>query len=308
MEIYYFYADFENYTATISNNKPTCIIYKEFPIKWKNNGTIILASNITINFKKMTKSNKQIVSLLKSSLQKQIRRQLISSHNTCNYLLVHDSFELFRRLVVISFEDVIPNIHTSLICWLMAASSKGLIINDEIKNFTYNYIQILLECTNTVSDNLIFDNKPELSINIINKCNHIQKDIIKAIYFRTAYGGLKGDVIMINNVLTNYLENNIELKNYKKIIEKITIPKILYIHICGIDHHIYPAIVDHLYSKFNRVYPKELLQIVIWECNSKKNTRKNQDIKSEYKEIFNIIKPELRKLQYQYLNNIIYLI
>lgn len=310
MDTLYFFADFNNYIATISNKKPKHFIFTQFPIKWKNNGTIILASNINFNFLKSKKSNKQITSLLKSSLQKQIRRRLNSSFNTCKELLYTDSFELFRRLIVISFEDVIPNVHTSLLCWLMAASSKNLVINSLIETFIYNYIKILLE----TKDYLIFKDNTNTNINImtlgcINKFNHDQKNIIKSIYFRTAYGGLKGDLIMINNVLYHYLNDNIQLKEYNPNIfkNKIHISGPLKIHICAIDHHIYPAIIDFLYSKFNYKYKysKELLQTIIWECNSKKNTRKDQYVNSEYIDIFKNIKSELRILQYKYLNNII---
>jgi len=316
MNTFYFFADFDNYTATISNKKLGSFIYKDVPIKWKNNGIIILSSNINFKFiKNIKKSNKQIVGLLKSNLQKQIRRKLASSFTTTRELLNINPFELFRRLIIISFEDVIPNIHTSLLCWLMAAMSKNLVLNDKIINFTYNYLKILLENNKYITDNLntlvtldTLDTHNLLTIDIIDKFNHTQKNIIKAIYFRTAYGGLKGDLIMINNVLCNYLNNNIKLEKYKKTIlnNKLYIYGPLKIHICAIDHHIYPAIIDFLYSKFNKIYSKQLLETIIWECNSKKNVRKNQDIKLEHIKIFKIIKNELRLLQYKYLNNIIY--
>lgn len=307
MNTFYFFADFDTYTATISNKKLGSFIYKDFPIKWKDNGLIILSSNINFNFvKNSKKSNKQIIGLLKSNLQKQIRRKLSSSFATTRELLNSNPFELFRRLIIISFEDVIPNIHTSLLCWLMAATSKNLVLDDKIMNFTYNYIKILLENNNYIP--VILDTHKLLTIDIIDIFNHTQKNIIKAIYFRTAYGGLKGDIIMINNVLSNYLNNNIKLKKYKKSVfnTKLYINSPLKIHICAIDHHIYPAIIDFLYSKFNKIYSKDLLETVVWECNSKKNVRKNQDIKSEHYQIFKIIKNELRLLQYKYLNITMY--
>ena len=109
--------------------------------------TLIYKTNNVLMFNKNKKESPpaQLYPLLKSNLQKQIRRGEKEAITTASLMLDLDEFELLRRLSIIAAEDVTLSQETSRIVWYMAAVSKRLILCEKDKKFILNYVKSLVE-------------------------------------------------------------------------------------------------------------------------------------------------------------------
>jgi len=218
-------------------------------VKWRKQPiTVKIISNL-----KMAKTTIKdvypldIYALLKSNLQKQIRRCKIGAITTTVKLWELNKFELLRRLSVIVPEDVIISKETSLIVWLMIACSKGIVLTNDHLCWILGYVKCLVEYNGLTDDILhlqirsneasskgLLDNLEPLTV--INS-DHTDKDYLTGILFRCAYGGLLCDPPMISRCIDWYLQNNIELMefNVERWIEPL--PKLLF-NPASIDFHI----------------------------------------------------------------------
>ena len=152
---YFFYNHEKNKTEFLVDEPND--YYHIGSVKWKRYKTKInigcskntykiskIDNNIYNKYKKNinNKFNKKQIPLLKSNLQKCIRRSKEDkSLNTGLTLLCLDENELLRRLPIIILEDTILIKNYTFLIWLMCAVSKGFKLNDIFVNRILNIIR-----------------------------------------------------------------------------------------------------------------------------------------------------------------------
>lgn len=236
------------------------------------------------------KQNEKLYSLLKSNLQKQVRRGDPNARVTANMMMDLNEFELYRRLVIIAAEDVELSKETSVISWLMMATSKGFITTPFHKEFVLNYVSSLI--SHKVCRRLSFEKQDkDLSLQEILNSSHEEKKYIAGTYLRNFYGGLDGDGPMLVSICTSYIITNSPLPNFSlslmnnQIQMKIQNLKLVF-NDAAVDFHIYPELITLIYkdlqSKSNteNIEEKEMKDLIkrcIWECSSRINYRCKED-------------------------------
>jgi hypothetical protein len=163
------------------------------------------------NYYKFKKSH---IPILKSNLQKCIRRQLtkLSIKTAVSLCLIVDENnhqigleELLRRICIIILEDVYLMEYFNTLFWFQIICTKKFFINDEV-------IKYIISSIAYISDFLYFDNVYQyyklknkiIKINDLYFSNNISnshKNFLFSLMFRTSYGGLKGDITMINKFI-----------------------------------------------------------------------------------------------------------
>jgi len=290
MNTIYFYCDWDSKHASLGNiiNVPSYNFLKGL-VKWRNEtNSVELAYYSGTDF--LLKTDKKpiktplVISLLKSNLQKQVRRQLPDAVATFAELYALNPFEALRRLVVIVFEDTMIHSQLSVIVWLMAASSKGYVLksNEWLLDYVNTLLTLPKKCeqlNGTLTANELLDS------------SHPNKETLCAIYFRTGYGGLKFDLELITNTINWYIQNNHELQMID--IKPFTGALNFTIHYSALDYHVFPKILTELQEQFPQ-YTTEMLKEIIWKNCSGVNTRIDSskpfdphwfEIKIEYKKL-----------------------
>ena len=314
-----FYFDNNLYNITLNNIVPSNSI-KLGKIKWnysKNNLFIYINNTKTIPYLFNTNYTTKNVSLLKSQLQKSIRRQLTDLSLNIAYQFINLDFnEFLRRILIITLEDTLLNKYFPIITWMMVAYSKNEwipSINDI--NWLLNYIKYL--CSINFRENY---NKLHKTHIIPNYNVDLFNNLIFCLELRKAYGGLTSDIKMINwfiNELHNRFTNHqyIESINNDIIIENILdnfinnnilLNKPTEMLIEGVDFHNYPQILNEI-KKIYYTYDLEDIKISIWEYSSKYNKRcylhnnKSDEPNDKYYNIWKNIKNTKIKYSKKYL-------
>jgi hypothetical protein len=152
---------------------------------------------------------------LSSHLQKSIRRMNdYLSVKTAKHFLDLDIQSFLRRLPIIMLEDVCLHESLSVIVWLMIAITKGFQIKEVIVKWLLGVVYYLsLEKTKQ-------EYQKDDHIHEINDQNISDKTLLYSLLFRKAYGGMAGDIRMINNYINRVIKSEIIIKNDK-------IPRIL---------------------------------------------------------------------------------
>jgi len=289
METIYFYCDWDSKQALISNTiTDPKYIFLQGVVNWRNETTLVeLAyyskTDLLVKTDKKAIKNSSMISLLKSNLQKQVRRQLSDAVGTFAELYDWSPFEALRRLVVIVFEDTMIHSQLSVIVWLMVASSKGYVLKSN--EWVLDYVNTLLtlpkkcECM-----------KGDINADKLLNSTHLNKEILCGIYFRTGYGGMKSDLELITSTINWYFQNNHELQLIE--IKPFTDTLNFTIHYSALDFHVFPNILSELQEQFPQ-YTIEMLKEIIWTNCSGVNTRIHNkpvdprwfEIKTEYKKL-----------------------
>jgi hypothetical protein len=193
-------------------------------IKWKQNNFfrnvfICCCKETKKKIKEIKKLNidnkfykKKHISLLKSNLQKAIRRKLKDNaiKTAVSLILIEDEnekiiqiglFELLRRLCIIIIEDVILMYEFNIIFWFHVLLSKGYILNKY-------FIDIILL---TIAKITTFEYQDKKYLNFLihkdikiiemindSKLTSKQRDLLTSLQFRKSYGGMNGDMFMID--------------------------------------------------------------------------------------------------------------
>jgi len=239
--------------------------YEVGRVNWKpHNLQIVLVSKIPFKTNKTYQKTSSLYNILKSNLQKQVRRKDISAVATCEAMLELNTFDCLRRLVIISAEDVEISKQTSVIVWLMSSVSKNYSLTKRDLNFVLGYVNNLVN-HNTCSLFKV-DNEKLISIDDILNSNNPDKEYIAGIFFRTAYGGMKGDMEMLNKTCSYVINNTLfEFKN------SLLIKTELRIHEAAIDFHVWPDLCDVISKDTN--LSCDIVKELIWNCSSKINKR-----------------------------------
>ena len=192
-----FIYDPDNYKATFESVTKESDIFlttkvgvKLYYRKPKNNKILILPKIHSVNS----------ISLLKSNLQKAIRRcETDIAIKTSIVMIEKDAIEFLRRLAIIYIEDVCLFDSYSIVVWLMMIEKEHTIDMNDI-NILLHIVKNLCECrefyyyvNSEVYDRKLFDLSHK-SLQILEN-----SDQLLSLFYRSQYGGMKCDIIMLQN-------------------------------------------------------------------------------------------------------------
>jgi len=228
------------------------------------------------------------IPLLKSNLQKAVRRgdidvAIISAYN----LIIKNFWEFIRRLVIISIEDTSFLENTDFLVWCMLAYP-----NFDINNDIIQYLLTTVYAMTKSRKSLLIKKIDELpQINI-------EHPIKFPLLIRSEYGGLKGDMKMINYLCSTKITDKMIIKVPKK---GLKITRGFYkrdIILESIDFHISKKLIPYVISKTDIKDPV-LIKKIIWFNNSAYNIRKKSKIFETEK--WELIKPYVKAFQNNYV-------
>jgi hypothetical protein len=209
------------------------------------------------------------IPLLKSNLQKAIRRQHIDiAVTTALCLLQNDALALFRRLAIIYIEDVCLMDSYPIIIWFMMALKDYTLTNYDVNIILHIVINLCKEMRT-----YDFTGKP-------NPTNHAllepleNYNVLLSLYYRSEYGGMKGDMNMLLGAIDYYSKNNeIARTYYTDSVEKYINIEIEILEE-SIDFHPFPHIISLLQKKTG--LEKNIIKSTIWKMESGVNIRKSE--------------------------------
>jgi len=244
------------------------------------------------------------ISLLKSALQKAVRRQNVDLAVNIAYQLMNLDFnQLIRRLAIIVLEDVSLNYdYISIIWFLCASSTKNLIL-------TKNNIKFLLGYVAAITKNnykFTYDKKENVdNVKFIN--NDIFKthnDILLSLFLRKCYGGMDGDKRMLNYYIDYYynkFKNMTICNNFNElnlivdpVSTKMKIIDVLHLPLESIDFHCDTGMLKNIKKNYDK-YSEEDIKLSICYCSSGINFRQ----KEIYDEKYDLIWKNIKYLKYE---------
>lgn len=214
-------------------------------------------------FKSQNKYTKSLY--LSSHLQKSIRRmETTKSIQTAFHFINLDYNSFIRRLPIIMLEDVTVHESLSTLVWLMIANTKGFQLKEEIIKWLLGVVYYLSECTE-----FTFYSKNDGNIFI----NFNEDIILHTLSFRKSYGGMKGDMKMIEYYIHNIINGNINVKGGKINIIKLEIGELEYNKWlkCANDFHCNKYIIQYIKNK--HIFDEEYIKKLIWYFSSSYNKR-----------------------------------
>tara|TARA_B100001094_G_scaffold331698_1_gene400958 strand:- start:366 stop:1397 length:1032 start_codon:yes stop_codon:yes gene_type:complete len=250
------------------------------------------------------------ISLLKSTLQKAVRRQNVDLAVNIAYQLINlDYNELFRRLAIIVIEDVSLNYDYISIIWFMAASAtKNLILTKSNIKWILGYVKAITQ--NNYKFN--YDKKENIdNVKFIN--NDIFKthnDILLSLLLRRSFGGMDGDKRMLNYYIDYYYNKfkNMTLCDkfnelnliVKPLSTKMQIINVLDFPLEGVDFHCDSTMIKKIKKNYDK-YSEEDIKLSIWFSSSGINFRQKEIYHEKYDLIWKDIKYLKTELSKKYL-------
>ena len=223
-----------------------------------------------------------ILSLVKSNLQKCVRRRLAQKAlGTAKRFMEMDMGHFLRRLAIIMMEDV--SLHESLgvIIWLTAAESKGFSIHDGIQKWLLSVVSYLCEEKVEQYWSLGISNQDQSLLEqdktLYQEAKKSeQKDLVFSLLFRKSYGGMPGDCIMMMSFASLLCQEKCPISTVPLAppgeVKPIALNEI---ETCSADFHCYPQLLMQLARIFKDVTEKDL-RSAIWNHNSRTNYRVHQ--------------------------------
>jgi hypothetical protein len=220
---------------------------------------------------------------LKSLIQKSIRR----SNKSCaikglKHLIKQDIQQTFRRMSIIMVEDVEICDTFHILVWF----SSMLNYMDEIPLYC---IEWLLGLTSSLCDHPIkfnaphIDNAPKKILTKIPK-DLVNKEILYTIQLRKSYGGLKGDMRMLDGLSMHIINNDPIIPHMNHVfLDFVKVPalKLSEWELSAVDFHV--CSIDNIISKKTGI-PRDKVKSLMWTHRSSINSRsssKNYDNKGK---------------------------
>jgi hypothetical protein len=238
------------------------------------------------------------IPLLKSNLQKAVRRcRTDIAVKTALVIIKKNPLELLRRLPIIYIEDVCLMDSYPIVVWLMMAEKQHILDINDI-DILLNIVKNLSDCQSYYNDSNNYPREFELSHK--NLENFENKDQILSLYYRSQYGGMKGDMLMLQNSIYYYSKRPSEIvKTVYDCIDYGKLGCLLDIIPEAIDFHPFPYIISNLVKQTN--LDNNDIKEFIWFIDSGLNIRKPETIEKsrEYseKEYWKIIKSKLPRIR-----------
>ena len=292
---YYIY-DRVNLLVYMSEEEPKLNSYKHIVTTKQK---IVIGEIREVTSDKLTNIivNTRNTSLIKSNLQKAIRRKLvdIALQSAITLIFNGQAITLLRRLTIISFEDVYINKYYPVIVWYYVAVVSGYELCEDDVNFIYSYV-ILLCNINTVHDDMGNTSQKYILNDISHNVNCV------SLYLRILYGGFASEICFMNNIIQGILNGSINICNNEISIVKYQISETSMVYLnCAVDFHCFPNMPDNVLSKINPNLISELnltsedIRSYIWFYDSSINIRVNEinNVKKLNTELWDtIIKPK----------------
>ena len=350
----FFYIDWTKSTndeipiAEWLNEKPNNVTWSQI-IKWKNVGDIMvcctdnkifyeedskdinLDNQLRIINRKPWDEKRALMNFLKSHLQKCMRRKKnIEALRTSYEMMLININELLRRVCIIIFEDIrLKNYYTTMV-WLMAAVSKGYVLQSYQVNLELKFINDLcLEDRYTdLSELKNYDNRYKtvdvrnllLEIENNESLTNSQKSLIYSIGLRIGFGGRDGDMQMIFDYSLIWY-NKFKLYNKEQVegndVGKMDIIKSKFVSIefCqnnrfqkiedfvyqGVDMNSYFKLIPEIYEEIDHHYSQEEIGSAIWFLSSGWNVRKPPQYTQQMKFCWDEIKEKVKRKQLFFL-------
>jgi hypothetical protein len=228
---------------------------------------------------------------LKSHLQKCVRKQNYTfGVPTALHMMKLDLNDFLRRLPIIMIEDVYLHNSFSTIIWLMIANATP---NFKFKRYIYEwllgvvYLLCIINEKDIIDDEIIVANNNAIKnnkiidiLNTYNKLNQNEYSLLYSIHLRIAFGGMRGDLEMLENYAyvweqrfinkdINKNINNIELRPISINVSKLEITDW---DLSAIDYHCNQKIIGYILKKYDDIDESELKKL-IWYNSSCLNSR-----------------------------------
>lgn len=256
-----------------------------------SNGPITLSTNFLGELCEYPNIDPTRKPLIKSNLQKCIRRRLASKAVRSMYSLMAISpFEALRRLFIIILEDTLPIPALPTLVWFMMATSKAYSL--ATKQVEWILGVVYLVCTKV---ELRRPSKEKLPIGPLTD-NSIETQILWSMAFRRAYGGMEGDQEMMESLGGLWYRTFIEksgrewecwLELRKLEVDPVDlsslgsfIPGKVLIPAC-VDQHSRPQIIPYIRNIYPNIDENDI-KGTIWLCRSRLNKRPKIDGSIDY--------------------------
>jgi len=246
------------------------------------------------------------IPLVKSNLQKAVRRcdNQIAIQSAL-VLIQQAPIEFLRRLPIICIEDVCLTDTYPIAVWFMIADRDyGKLTNRDIDTLL-NIVNSLCECKEYfpyITNNLHYTFTHET----LQFCPN--SDCLLSLYYRSEYGGMKGDIQMLRVAIDYYRMRHTEVQKTEfNIINYNLVERDIEILVEAIDFHPYPQMLSML-NKITAIR-SDIIKEHIWFVESGYNVRKPDTILSskEYggKNEWKKIEENLENVRYELIKDII---
>ena len=242
------------------------------------------------------------VPIIKSNLQKAVRRKDVSTALASSVVLLQtDPISFLRRLPVIFIEDVCLTTSIPIVVWLMMADKSYKLTNGDIE-LLLKIVQHLCVVDHYYDDS----NAPEFDQKALLRHDSLQySDTLHALYYRSLYGGMKGDMSMLRNAIY-YYHTNPELIINASLTDHIpdfcfrVIPE-------AIDFHPLPQMLPYIKRHMStEAITEEEIKKLIWFAESGVNVRKDTTIHNQRVANYDENWPEIRKYLSRFRHTIIH--
>tara|TARA_B110001450_G_scaffold254735_1_gene280709 strand:+ start:49 stop:981 length:933 start_codon:yes stop_codon:yes gene_type:complete len=205
------------------------------------------------------------VPLLVSNLQKAIRQRKSRIAAKTALELAHASIvTLARRLIIIAVEDVRPNAHIPVCCWIMVALAiKSYTARRSDVVWLVQYAQVLAN-----DDVRIAPGKLPDASSLWRAADRRGDDVALALLIRSTFGGMQGDLAMLQYA-ANIDQRNVPVLDWPNDeVGRLDLDDILPE---AVDFHCQPSMLECLAKSTN--LDKATIKDAIWNSSSKTNTR-----------------------------------
>jgi len=251
---------------------------------------VVTKSNVKLYYRFQTPKNITIptinvdfsIPLLKSNLQKAIRRcENDIAIQSALAIIQKKPLEFLRRLPIIYIEDGCLLDSYPIVVWLMMADKDYILTTTDV-DILLNIVNSLCHYKDYFDDREKIKKKPLFSHESLQDYENCH-DLL-ALFYRSEYGGMKGDMQMLKNAISYYIDY--PSKTRKTLYGWIDYAKIdtnLEILVEAIDFHPYPQMLPIL-SRMTQL-EKDLIKEFIWYAESGYNIRKPFTLESSKKYI-----------------------
>lgn len=155
----------------------------------------------------------RVVPIYKSNLQKCVRRKLTSKAVKSAYAMMCVSpIELLRRLPIIMVEDAMLTTSFTTLVWFMMAVTKGYILSNEEVSWI---LGVVWEVCKIDSVAKVPHQSPKKKWwSDLSNIESGEVDLLWALEFRKSYGGMKGDILMLEGLMEMWSERFLGIEKY----------------------------------------------------------------------------------------------